>query len=188
MKRNAGKYDDIAEEAWQWISGQLEMDAPFDDADGMWASFWAYAKEWAEDPENELTPEQAEYISNNLTDDIEGAGDLELWFVKEGEDEEVLGEEVRVPIERIEDWIAGGPNYHGEIGKEPGEEVWVSHDRVIMSSAGFEEGWYTIGLSGTMSDDMKSAIFTKSFWKDVPASYDEDLWQETEGLVEELSR
>jgi hypothetical protein len=186
MKRNAGKYSGIAEEAWQWVVGQLEGDAPFKSTDDVWDAFWKYAREFAEDPENELTEDEREFISENLASEIEGCEDIELWYVEEAEGEESLEEEVRVPVERIEDWIAGGPTYHGELGENPGDEVWISHDGVAFSSAGYEEGDYTITFSGTMSEDMKHVILTKWSWEDVPATYDEGLWQEAEGLLMSL--
>lgn len=177
----------IAEEAWLWIVDQLDGDAPFGSNDEVWDAFWRYAEEWAKVPEHAKALEDADMDVERITDFVEGVEDIEKWYVERKGDEEKLDEPFDVPLGRVERFKKYGPTYGADIGKQSGAEVNVWHESIIMSSWGYEEGWYKVGLRGVLNPD-DTVTFSHYWWADAPEDYVDDLWPEAEALIEDLKR
>ncbi len=176
----------VAEEAWLWIVDQLEDDAPFKSNDDAWDAFWKYAHMWAEEPENARALEEVDMAVDDITDHIEGTEDIEIWFVEGQQEQEKLDDPVTARIEKVEEFKRGGPNYGADIGKNPGDEVLIWHDKVIMSSGGFQEGYYRVGLRGKINPDGTTVTFTHYWWEDMPEAYEDMLYDDAQALADSI--
>jgi hypothetical protein len=176
----------VAEKAWLWIVDELESDGPYKSNDEVWDAFWEKAHEWAKDPDNAKALEDADMAVDDITDHIEGTEDIEIWFVEGQQEQEKLDDPVIARIEKVEEFKRGGPNYGADIGMNPGDEVLIWHDKVVMSSGGFQEGYYRVGLRGKINPDGTTVIFTHYWWEDMPEAYEDMLYDDAMALADSV--